>query len=272
MQRVVVVLFAFSAASCLTTVEQRWCDQSRPCTAGFVCTPDFHCVLAPRRDAGLGGGAGGGTGGGVVGGGGGALGGGGGALGGGGGALGGGGGALGGGGGGAMGGGGGAMGGGGGSACDALSCPGGCCAGDRCVPFTFQGQSLCGGGGDLCRRCPMSERCISGACVATPDAGPPDAGPPGAVGSPCTSDGHCGNDGFSFCIPANANGEPTGFVGGYCSRLCDNAPCPTGARCVAADDGAGGEVNICLAGCMTVAQCRMGYFCETGFGPGVCVP
>lgn len=269
MQRAFLAVVLFAASGCLTTVEQRWCDRSRPCSAGFVCTPDFHCILAPRTDGGVGGGAGGGTGGGG-GGGGGPLGGGvGGGVpvgGGGGGGMGGGGGPIGGG----VGGGGTPIGGGGGGmTCNLVNCASGCCLNERCVPISVQSTAVCGRNAERCTTCAMGQACGMGVCF-TP--GGQDAGPPGSVGSPCRLDTECGTDGLSFCIPENSGGQPTGFVGGYCSRLCDMTPCPGTAECVPAEDGSGGTVNICIASCMNDSQCRAGYICETGFGAGLCLP
>lgn len=269
MQRAFFAVILFVASGCLTTVEQRWCDRSRPCTAGFVCTPDFHCILAPRTDAGVGGGSGGGGGGGLPTGGG--TGGGGPIGGGAGGGM-----PIGGGGGGGGGrptgggaGGGTPTGGGGGMTCNLVNCVSGCCLNDRCVSLNLQSTSVCGRNAERCTACAMGQACGMGQCF-TP--GGQDAGPPGLVGSPCRGDTECGTDGLSFCIPENSGGQPTGFVGGYCSRLCDMAPCPGTAECVPAEDGSGGTVNICIASCMNDSQCRAGYICETGFGAGLCLP
>lgn len=242
-----IPLFALCAASCLAPVQEKWCDSSNPCSAGFVCTSDFHCVSTSRVDGGTGGGSAtggggvtGGSGGGVTGGGGG--------------------------GGGGIGGGGGVVGGGGGGGsgmCDARTCPGGCCANQTCVPLTFQSNTLCGNFGQSCMLCGTNTGCVNGACV--PVVNPIDAG---IVGSGCSDDIACGNDGISFCIPESSGGMPTGFVGGYCSRFCDNVSCPAKSTCVEAQNSGGNIVHICLAACVTEAECRMGYGCDQD----VCVP
>jgi hypothetical protein len=233
---------AVCAAACLTPVQEKWCDTSNPCSPGFVCTSDFHCVSTSRVDGGAGG-ADGGTGGG-------------------GGATGGGG--VTGGGGGVTGGGGGATGGGGGAMCSAVNCPGGCCAPNGvCVPVTFQDNSLCGNFGQRCVLCGTNTGCVNGQCV--PVVNPIDAG---VVGAPCTTDPVCGNDGLAFCIPEISGGQPTGFTGGYCSRFCDNTPCPVKSTCVQAQASDGSTVHICLASCMSQTQCRMGYGCDSN----VCTP
>lgn len=224
-----------TTAACLTTVDQRWCDSSTPCTPGFVCTSTFHCVPgAPVRDAGVGGGAGGG-GGGV---------------------------ALGGGAGGGqpIGGGGGPIG--GGVACDGITCAG-CCQGSQCITADRQSQLVCGASGRRCEPCNVFEACTPrSGCVplAVPDAGS------GAPGSPCEDDSECGADGFGQCIPEFAD-----WPGGYCTRSCDVDACPMGAECIEADSG-GQPVFICLAACQTDNQCRPGYACVRLENSGVCVP
>lgn len=244
MKRLVPTLLLLTAAGCLSTVEDRWCGPQLPCSAGFICTSTFHCVQV-SGDGGTGGGRmDGGTGGGGGGGGGGAVGGGGG--------------------GGAIGGG---AGGGGGRICDAVSCASGCCLGGNCVPVIAQGNSVCGFFGDACTACGVNEGCVGGKCLPSGN----DAGFSG-VGGPCSQDSNCGNDGQDFCIPEFSGGQPTGFVGGYCSRMCDGQPCPFNSACVEAETGGGDIINICLATCFG-ASCRMGYQCDNmGGGSGVCLP
>ncbi|MDP1829466.1 MAG: hypothetical protein Q8L48_39735 [Archangium sp.] len=258
MKRVVIAVVLLAAAGCFSPVEDRWCGPQQPCTQGFICSTTFHCVAAPRIvDGGSGGGSGGGGG---TGGGGGALGGG---SGGGGVPVGGG---LGGGVGGGTGGGGGGVDGG---FCSSVSCRSGCCLGSSCVPVLQQGHDVCGFFGDRCTQCGFDEGCVGGKCepvVITIDGGS------GTVGGPCLQDFDCGSDGLSFCFPEFSGGQSTGFVGGYCSRMCDNGPCPANASCVEAQTSGGGVVNICLTSCGSVAQCRMGYQCDNTVGTGVCLP
>jgi hypothetical protein len=261
MKHLTPAVLALCAAACLAPVQERWCDVQNPCSAGFVCTSDFHCVSTSRVDGGSGGGASGG-GGGATGGGGGATGGGGGVTGGGGGVTGGGGGVTGGGGG-VTGGGGGMTGGGGGNACNAMSCSDGCCFNGGCLPFNFQNNSLCGFFGDSCRACGVNTGCVRGQCV--PVVNPVDAG---VIGAPCVNATDCGGDADAFCIPEFSGGQFTGFAGGYCSRFCEASPCPVGASCIEAEGGAGGTVFICLAECRDDVMCRSGYVCDQA----VCVP
>ena len=250
MKHVVSAVLLLAAAGCLSPVEDRWCDSSRPCTAGFVCTSTFHCILA-STDAGNGGGTGG-TGGSGGGSGGGGVGGGSG------------GGTFGGGAGGGSGGGAG----GGGGACSAVSCLSGCCLGNNCVPVMAQGHDVCGFFGDRCSACGFDEGCVGGKCepVMTTDSGVFTN-----IGGPCTQDFDCGSDGQSFCIPEFSGGMSTGFINGYCSRMCDMTPCPSGA-CVEAQTSGGGIVNICVSTCQNTSSCRMGYQCDLQSGLGVCLP
>lgn len=131
-----------------------------------------------------------------------------------------------------------------------------------------QGNSVCGFFGAVCRACAPNEGCVSGQCRSVIFV---DAGPTTNVGGPCVQDSNCGSDGLSFCIPEISAGEPTGFAGGYCSRMCDSTACPPEARCVEAQAQGGGTVNLCLASCTTAMNCRMGYQCDTSSG-GVCLP
>ena len=238
MKPTIFAVVSLLAVGCLSTVDERWCGPQQPCTAGFICTPEFHCVRPQGSDGGTGGGrfdggAGGGGGGGATGG----------------------------------GGGGSSTGGGGGSAvCGAMSCVTGCCLRDNCVPVNQQGHDVCGFFGDACKACNVDQGCVNGVCqLATRfDGGT------AAIGGPCVDDSNCGNDGLSFCIPETSAGQPSGFPGGYCSRLCDVEPCPAG-RCTEVQTQSGGTAMICLSSCVTQMNCRPSYQCEAGLG-GVCLP
>jgi hypothetical protein len=242
MKRLIASFLFIVGSGCLSTVDERWCGPVQPCSAGFICTNSGHCVLP---DGGAGGGTGGGSDGGTGGGGGGGI--------------------VGGG---AGGGAGGGSGGGGGATCGAVSCASGCCLGNNCVPVMAQGNSVCGFFGDVCARCALDEGCVAGRCVP---AGPVDAGMTSSVGGPCFDDFDCGDDGIAFCIPGFSGGQPTGFVDGYCSRTCDQQPCPLNSTCVEAETSGGGTINICLSECFG-NSCRMGYVCEMQGIGGVCLP
>ena len=232
-----IVGLLISTAACLTTVDQRWCDSTTPCSAGFVCTSTFHCIPGTQpRDAGTGGG------GGSVGGGGG--------------------GSMGGGGGGRTGGGGGSGGGGGARPCDSTTCSG-CCQGSQCIAADQQSQFVCGVSGRRCEACPNTQMCTRfGGCMPNVIT---DAGI-GGPGSPCQNDSQCGSDGLGQCSPDVAD-----WPGGYCTRSCEADACPAGAECIEADSG-GQPVFICLAGCQSDGQCRVGYTCATIDAAGVCIP
>jgi serine protease len=100
----------------------------------------------------------------------------------------------------------------------------------------------------------------------------PDAGIP-PIGSACTTDCGAGR----LCVPESAPTQ-TGYVGGYCSALCNNGICPAGSSCV--NDSIGGfSVSFCKANCATPGMgqgsCRAGYVCANGTGSaaqGVCTP
>ncbi len=160
--------------------------------------------------------------------------------------------------------------GGGGAQCTPGTCANGCCLGNRCVPVTFQSNQTCGLSAQACRPCDPNGGCVNGTCVGGPQ--PLDGGFPGGVGSPCSADPQCGNSGsMPFCFPEISQGQPTGFVGGYCSGYCDNQPCPPGGTCVQAQTQGGTIVSICLATCdgASGTGCRMGYACDPA---SICVP
>jgi serine protease len=81
------------------------------------------------------------------------------------------------------------------------------------------------------------------------------------VGIACATDGECPT---GECV--------TGWPGGYCTRECSTADCPTGTLCVEFDSG-----FYCMDPCPNPGwgqdTCRSGYSCtDDGLGGGVCVP
>ena len=137
------------------------------------------------------------------------------------------------------------------------------------MPTNQQGHEVCGFFGDVCGRCAFDEGCVGGKCqpVIMFDGGNPFA----AIGDSCIDDFDCGNDGLTFCIPEESGGQPTGFPGGYCSRLCDMELCPGNAACIEAQTTGGEIINICLRSC-SATQCRMGYQCSLRDNQAVCFP
>lgn len=119
----------------------------------------------------------------------------------------------------------------------------------------------------------------------TPDAGPP--APPDLIGSPCAMDDDCRNPPFGgFCTPErNSSGNPTGYIGGYCSAPCDvggEAQCGSNGTCVSQSTG-----SFCQRRCTNPGQgqgdpaaggCRDRYVCATlssrdgGTPVGFCIP
>lgn len=149
-----------------------------------------------------------------------------------------------------------------------MSCQQGCCLGNNCVPLNQQGNSSCGFFGLQCSACAPNETCGSGKCQPVIEL---DAGTLSPIGDTCVTDSNCGNDGLSFCIPEFSGGQPTGFVGGYCSRTCENTMCPLNSACVEAATSGGDTIFLCLAECFS-STCRMGYQCEQTGNGGVCLP
>ncbi|MDP3233000.1 MAG: S8 family serine peptidase [Myxococcales bacterium] len=82
------------------------------------------------------------------------------------------------------------------------------------------------------------------------------------IGTACTDASTCGTDGI--CA--------TGFPQGYCTRDCETASCPAGAKCLS-----GATVSLCLETCAAPRRgrstCRANYVCEDdSSGIGVCIP
>jgi len=89
----------------------------------------------------------------------------------------------------------------------------------------------------------------------------------GNVGAPCTANNDCKTD-EAVCIPElDGDGEPTGFVGGFCIRLGCSAQihCPNGSECYQLSP----NVTGCLPVCSQTSDCREGYLC---LQEGACVP
>jgi hypothetical protein len=98
------------------------------------------------------------------------------------------------------------------------------------------------------------------------------------VGDPCLSDLQCRPPNSAFCIPESVFGQPTGWVGGTCTRTCGGSTnaCPTGSTCVSFDTT---NQPLCIQTCPGPRQgqstCRPGYVCEVNLmmaGVGLCIP
>lgn len=169
--------------------------------------------------------------------------------------------------------------------CDVTTCASGCCANGQCQ--TAQTRFACGVGGQACMRCPMGQTCNSGFCV--PGGGfdggfmfdggvAPDAGAPVPAGSACTTAQQCQPPSSAFCLQESIAGQPTGYVGGYCTASCGSGtPCGPGAVCIT-ETFFGAAQSTCRAACAQVGQqstCRSGYVCapsSTSTVPGFCRP
>jgi hypothetical protein len=110
------------------------------------------------------------------------------------------------------------------------------------------------------------------------DGGSPDAGT-SFIGSPCLNAGQCTNPSNAFCIQDVIPGVgASGFVGGYCSTLCNAAACVAGASCQTVTGSFGFTQQLCLRDCTGPrtgqSNCRNGYVCEgtTGTAVGACTP
>lgn len=114
--------------------------------------------------------------------------------------------------------------------------------------------------------CQAAGECAGGTCIVRPSAagfcsepcGPLPSCPPMFTCQPLP-DG--AGSAQTLCVPgtgggfgANCNGPADCFttlcVGvpgstGVCTSLCDRVPCPTGYTCLAVDDGAGGQLQVC---------------------------
>jgi len=128
-------------------------------------------------------------------------------------------------------------------ACDATSCPMGCCFMNQCLSGDF--DFSCGTAGAMCMACGTGMACRNGTCVVPPVQ---DAGPPAPIGSPCGMGMGCGQG--QTCLPAVA-----GFPGGYCTTRCMMGVCPAGSTCVSFGFGQ----SACFGTCGT---CRSGYACQ----------
>ena len=84
------------------------------------------------------------------------------------------------------------------------------------------------------------------------------------IGDPCMDDADCAGAN-STCYPESYNGDPTGFVQGYCIIFDCTNNCPAGSTCL--EVGTDGS-TACLPKCTSNSDCRIGYACEGG----VCFP
>lgn len=146
------------------------------------------------------------------------------------------------------------------SGCSPETCPDGCCAGDRCVPFATQNTMRCGAGGKACGACAAAQECsAAGACVCTPRSCPDGCCKDGAcVALPQQNDAACGKAGAA--CGACAAGEACSA--GTCSCGADSCDgCCRDGACVRASDMA------CGAGGASCSACAPGTRC----GGGECV-
>jgi hypothetical protein len=108
--------------------------------------------------------------------------------------------------------------------------------------------------------CTASSECRAGYwCDTDSTCWPGEAPQPGTglVGTPCATDADCGG---GTCYPERIDGEPTGFVGGYCLVFdcSETVACPAGSECWGLQDGG----TVCLDSCTRTSDCRAGYACD----------
>ncbi|MFT5430284.1 MAG: hypothetical protein ACI9OJ_000957, partial [Myxococcota bacterium] len=112
--------------------------------------------------------------------------------------------------------------------------------------------------------CGSNQVCnVDGSCWPGTPSNPPTAD--GGVGDACSSDTDCKDPG-AICIGYLVNGQPTGFVNGYCLIVsCTPTSCPPGSKCFTSLGTA------CVATCESATDCRSdeGYTCHQG---GLCLP
>ena len=146
----------------------------------------------------------------------------------------------------------------GGEQCDP---PDGMGCGDDCTLREIDCRDLWDNDGDGSTDCMDSSNCqAAGLCV-------PGNGP---LGSPCAENTDCSadkNDPFCFAAPYFPE-----WTGGYCSEYCDPAvnDCPGDGQC--APIFAGDIQGLCVDGCMSDADCRVGYGCSFVYNGLACVP
>lgn len=107
-----------------------------------------------------------------------------------------------------------------------------------------------------------------------------DAGMPSFIGAPCVNSGQCTSPSNAFCIQDVLPGlGASGFVGGYCSALCNMVSCAAGSSCQSVTGFSSGITQqVCLKDCnfprTGQSNCRNGYVCEgtTGAALGACLP
>ncbi|MFM9107220.1 MAG: NHL repeat-containing protein [Chloroflexota bacterium] len=136
--------------------------------------------------------------------------------------------------------------------CDAVSCPNGCCDGNR--SRSGSSDTACGTGGVACALCATDYSCQNKTCQVTPGACP-------GCTSGCCDNGTCrtGN--------TNANCGKNGEVCSSCTgtKTCESGSCTTCAGCL--DNGtckAGSATEACGTNGGTCSTCATGESCSSG--------
>lgn len=165
--------------------------------------------------------------------------------------------------------------------CSQVCNAGGCPDGAMCYPFSSGGRCL--------KQCTASSQCASwlicdqdytcwpGDNPIDDDEPPPEdpVEPPpepvgSAVGGACDTADDCQEGGY--CYPYTVQGDPTGFIDGYCLvNQCTPGSCPDGSKCKAIYVGGG---TACVKTCGSHSDCRSdeGYGCVAWSGDEICWP
>jgi hypothetical protein len=172
---------------------------------------------------------------------------------------------------------------GGACACDAISCPNGCCAGDFCTVPSF---NTCGLAGAACRACDanLATQCVGGECRCGKSPSCP-------AGLKCSND-QCVCDAVSCpdgCCAGGACHAPTPGTCGRMGRLCvacdgqvadacvngacacgQGPPCGAGQACVAGACAC--NAQSCPTGCCAGDVCTVPGPANCGANGATCAP
>ncbi|MCB9640627.1 MAG: hypothetical protein H6728_13425 [Myxococcales bacterium] len=161
-------------------------------------------------------------------------------------------------------------------ACDATSCPTGCCNGDQCIAVTSDGQ--CGTAGAACAACAQGNTCNNGVCVCNAVSCPNGCCDSQGKCQVGTANNSCGKNGVACAnCPSGQACDPQSQVCGCGPNTCATGCCSPNGQCTAASVtscGVGGNAcvacdaqraNVCDSGtckCGTNAACAVGQRCS----------
>ena len=124
--------------------------------------------------------------------------------------------------------------------CGPANCPGGCCAGNLCIPLVAESDPVCGFGGNACVGCASGTTCTGGFCAA------PDAGS-------CTFGSCLGCCFGNICVDlTQESAQVCGLLGFTCTACTGGATCQ-GGQCVAPPPAC--DASSCAGGCCAGNTC-----------------